>query len=53
MNAGAIFITSFFVAVLSVIAILCLRMQNDGTDITRQIIREHEEEIKRLKNRYE
>jgi len=53
MNVGAIIITSFFMAVLTVISILCLKMHNNDNDIAKQIIREHEEEIKRLRQRYE
>lgn len=54
MNTGALIITTFFLLPLSVVAILYLKVRNNSKDIAQQIIREHEEEIKRLRQkRYE
>lgn len=54
MNVSGVIIVTFFVSVLAVVAVLALKSANDSNDIAQQIIREHEEEIKRLRqNRYE
>jgi len=54
MNVGGVIIITFFVLVLAVVAVLALKLVNDNNDIAQQIIREHEEEIKRFRqNRYE
>jgi hypothetical protein len=45
--------TTFFVSALAVIAMLGFKIYNNSNDIAQQIIKEHEEEIKRLKYRYE
>lgn len=50
MNIGAVVIIGMALICLTIIYVLSSR----GGDITEQIIREHEEEIKRLRqNRYE
>lgn len=50
MNIGAVIIVAMALVFLTIIYVLSSR----GRDITEQIIREHEEEIKRLRQkRYE
>ena len=52
MSAGAVIIVAMSFIFLICIYALALSSRDDN-DITQQIIREHEEEIKRLRARYE